>query len=60
LTERHVITFRKQLINLIYQPAWAIFVKQSEINVIPLIILSKTESFITVLRACPEKMCLQT
>jgi hypothetical protein len=31
LTERHVITFRKQLINSIYQPAWAIFVKQGEI-----------------------------
>jgi len=47
LTERHVITFRKQLINLLYQPAWAILVKLSEINMIPLIILSKTQSFIT-------------
>jgi hypothetical protein len=27
LTERHVITLRKQLINLLYQPAWAILVK---------------------------------
>ena len=27
LTERHVITFRRQLINLLYQPAWAILVK---------------------------------
>ena len=46
------MTFLKQLINLIYQPAWAMFVKQSEINVIPLIILSKTQSFITVLLQC--------
>ena len=46
-TERHVITFRKQLINLLYQPAWAILVKLSEINMIPLIILNKTQSFIT-------------
>ena len=29
LTERHVITFRKQLINLLYQPAWVILVKQT-------------------------------
>jgi hypothetical protein len=27
LTERHVITFWKQLINLLYQPAWVILVK---------------------------------
>jgi hypothetical protein len=27
LTERDAITFRKQLINLLYQPAWAILVK---------------------------------
>ena len=47
LTERHVITFRKQLINLLYQPAWAIIVKLGEINMTPLIILSKAESLIT-------------
>jgi hypothetical protein len=50
LTERHVITFRKQLIipeavnKLVYQPAWTILVKLGEINII---ILSKTQSFIT-------------
>jgi hypothetical protein len=33
--------------NLLYQPAWAILVKPSEINMIPLIILNKTQSFIT-------------
>ena len=47
LTERHVITFRKQLINLLYQPAWVILVRLGEINMIPLIILNKTQSFIT-------------
>ena len=31
LTERHVITFRKQLTNLLYQPAWTILVKLGEI-----------------------------
>jgi hypothetical protein len=36
LTERHVITFRKQLINLLYQPAWIILVKLGEINMTPL------------------------
>jgi hypothetical protein len=35
LTERHVITFRKQLINLLYQPACAILVKLREINMTP-------------------------
>jgi hypothetical protein len=44
LTERHVITFRKQLINLPYQPAWAILVKLGEINLMPLIIHSKQNS----------------
>jgi hypothetical protein len=43
LTERHVITFRKQLINLLYQPAWTILVKLGEINMTPLIILNKTQ-----------------
>jgi hypothetical protein len=38
LTERHVITFRKQLISLLYQPALAILVKLGEINMTPLII----------------------
>ena len=47
LKERHVITSRKQLINMFYQTAWAIFVKLGEINIIPLIILNKTQSFIT-------------
>ena len=47
LTERDAITFRKQLINLLYQPAWAILVKLCEINMTPLIILNKTQSFIT-------------
>jgi len=47
LMERHVITFRKQLINLLYQPAWTILVKLGEINMTPLIILNKTQSFIT-------------
>ena len=47
LTERHVITFRKQLINLLYQPAWTILVKLGEIDMTPLIILNKTQSFIT-------------
>ena len=47
LTERHVKTFRKQLIHLLYQPAWVILVTLSEINMIRLIILSKTQSFIT-------------
>ena len=45
LTERHVITFRKQLINLLYQPAWVILVTLSEINMIPLIILIKTQCY---------------
>jgi len=44
LTERHVITFWKQLINLLYQLAWVILVKLGEINMIPLIILNKTQS----------------
>jgi hypothetical protein len=30
-----------------YQPAWVILVKLSEINMIPLIILNKTQSFST-------------
>ena len=47
LTERHVITFRKLLINLPYQPTWTILVKLGEINMTPLIILRKTKSFIT-------------
>jgi hypothetical protein len=47
LTERHVITFRKQLINLIYQPAWTVLVKLGKINMTPLIILNKTQNFIT-------------
>ena len=47
LTERHAITFREQLINLLYQPAWVILVRLGEINMIPLIILNKTQSFIT-------------
>jgi hypothetical protein len=47
LTERHVITFRKQLINLLYQPTWAILVKLYKINIIPLITLNKAQSFIT-------------
>jgi len=34
------------LINLLYQTAWAILVKLGEINIIPLIILNKTQSFI--------------
>ena len=47
LTERHVITLRKQLINLLYQHGLAILVKLSETNMIPLIILNKIQSFIT-------------
>jgi hypothetical protein len=47
LTERHVITFRKLLINLLYQPTWAILVKLYKINIIPLITLNKAQSFIT-------------
>ena len=47
LTERHIQTFQKQLIKLPFQPAWAILVKLSEINMIPPIILNKTQSFIT-------------
>jgi hypothetical protein len=47
LTERHVITFRKQLINLLYQPAWAILVKLGEINIILISSLNKTQDFIT-------------
>jgi hypothetical protein len=47
LTERHVITFRKQLTNLLYQPAWAILVKLGEINMIPLISLNIIQRFIT-------------
>jgi hypothetical protein len=46
LTEKHVITFRKKLINLLYQPAWAILVKLGEINMTPVIILNKIQSFI--------------
>ena len=45
IDERHVITLRKQLINLLYQSAWTILVKLGEINMIPLIILNKTQSF---------------
>jgi hypothetical protein len=45
LTERHVITFRKQLINLLYQLVWTILVKLGEINMTPLIILNKTQEF---------------
>jgi hypothetical protein len=45
LTERHVITFQKQLINFLYQPAWTILVKLGEINMTPLIILNKTQKF---------------
>ena len=45
LTERHVITFRKQLLNLLYLPAWTILVKLGEINTTPLIILNKTQKF---------------
>jgi hypothetical protein len=44
LTERHVMTFRKQLINLLYQHAWAILVKLGKKNTIPHNILSKTQS----------------
>jgi len=40
-------TFQKQLINLLNQPVWAILVKLDEIIMIPLIILNKTQSFIT-------------
>jgi hypothetical protein len=47
LTKRHVITFRKQLIKLLYQPVCAILVKLGEINMIPLIILNITLRFIT-------------
>jgi hypothetical protein len=47
LTERHVITFRKPLINLLYQPTWTILVKLGEIDMTPLIILSNTQSCIT-------------
>ena len=47
LTERHVITLRKQLINLLYQPAWAILVKMGEINMTPLISLNKIQRLIT-------------
>jgi len=43
LTKRHVIPFQKQLINLLYHPTWAILVKLGEINMIPLIILNKTQ-----------------
>jgi hypothetical protein len=32
LTERHIITFWKHLINLLYQPTWAILVKLGELN----------------------------
>jgi hypothetical protein len=46
LTERHVITFRKQLINLLYQPAWVILVKLGEINMTPLIILILAANFL--------------
>ena len=45
--ERHVITFQKELINLLYQPTWVILVTLGEINIIPLMILNKTQSFIT-------------
>lgn len=47
LTEMHIIAFRKQLINLLFQPAWAIVVRLVEMNIIPLIIFNKTHSFIT-------------
>ena len=46
LMERHVITFLKQLMNQLYQPAWTILVKLGEINMTPLIILSKTQSLL--------------
>ena len=36
-----------KLINSLHQPAWAILVKLGEINMIPLIILNKAQSFIT-------------
>jgi hypothetical protein len=49
LTERHATTFRKQLVNLLYQSSWTILVKLGEINMTPLIILNKTQSFITAL-----------
>jgi hypothetical protein len=45
LTERHIITFWKHLINLLFQPTWAILVKLGELNMIPLIILNKTQKF---------------
>jgi hypothetical protein len=45
LTERHVITFRKQLINLLYQPTWTILVKLGKIKMTPLIILNKIRKF---------------
>jgi hypothetical protein len=47
LTERRVITFRKQLINLLYQPTWVIMVKLCEINMTRLISLNKIQRFIT-------------
>jgi hypothetical protein len=42
------LTERQQLINLLNQPAWVILVAFGEINMIPLIIQNKTQSFITV------------
>jgi hypothetical protein len=48
LTERHVITFRKQLMNLLYQLAWTILVKMGEISMTPLIILNKTQFYYRV------------
>ena len=48
LTERHVITFRKQLLNLLYQLAWTILVKMGEISMTPLIILNKTQFYYRV------------
>jgi hypothetical protein len=41
-----IFAFHITLINLLFQPAWTILVKLGEINIIPLIILSKTQSFI--------------
>ena len=48
LTERHVITFRKQLMNLLYQLAWTVLVKMGEISMTPLIILNKTQFYYRV------------
>jgi hypothetical protein len=47
LTERHVVTFRKQFISLLCQPVCAILLRLSEIKRVPFIILNKAQSFIT-------------